>query len=101
MTFDQVLDWALKARPGEKLIYHKGKQLTNTQKQHDYSDAVWGARYAYNAGIIELIQKREGLSFFYTAVRKAVKQPPAPAYSIDGQKIHLFAIPTRFFRRGL
>lgn len=101
MTFDNVLDWAIKAKPGKTLIYHKGKQLTNTQKQHDYSDSVWGARYAYNAGLVELVQKREGLLFFYTAIKKADIGPPAPAYSKDGTRIELFAIPTRYFRRGL
>ena len=101
MTFDNVLDWAIKAKPGQKLIYHKGKQLTNTQKQHDYSDSVWGARYVYNAGLVELVQKREGLLFFYTAIKKSETAPPSPAYSIDGARTDRFAIPPRYFRRGL
>lgn len=100
MTFDHVLSWALKAKPGEKLIYHKGKQLTNIQNKHDYSDAVWGARYCYNAGLIELVQKRDGGQFFYTAIKRKAISPPEPAYSIDGDRIDRFAIPHRFYRNS-
>lgn len=114
MTFDEVLTWAIKAKPGAKLVYHKGGQLTNFQKRHDYSDAVWGARYCYNAGLVDLVQKVEGFreprTFFYTAIRREAVRPPEPAYSKDGQRVDLFripdhlraekfGIPSRYFKR--
>lgn len=103
MTFDKVRDWAMKAAPGASLIYHKGSQLSNIQKRHDYSDAVWGARFCYNCGLVDLVQKVEGpthnRTFYYTAIRKSVVKPPDPAYSIDGSPIHLFPIPERFLSK--
>lgn len=100
MTFDNVLSWALKAKSGEQLVYHKGKQLTNVQNKHDYSDAVWGARYCYNGGLVELFQKRDGSQFFYIAVKKRAIAAPEKAYDANGNRIDRFAIPYRYYRNS-
>lgn len=101
MTFDNVLSWALKAKPGEQLVYHKGKQLTNVQNKHDYSDAVWGARYCYNGGLVELFQRRDGSQFFYIAMRKRVIEAPEKAYAYNcGARVDRFAIPYRYYRNS-
>lgn len=99
MTFDNVLSWALKAKPGEELIYHKGKQLSAIQNRHDYSDAVWGARWCYNAGLVDFKQKRDGSQFFYIAQKRKEVSPPEPAYA-DGHRIDRFAIPYRYYRNS-
>lgn len=99
MTFDNVLSWALKSKPNEELIYHKGKQLTNVQNQHDYSDAVWGARYCYNGGIVDLVQRRDGTQFFYIARKRKSVTPPEPAY-VDGNRVDRFPIPYRYYRNS-
>ena len=102
MTFDQVIAWARDAEPGEKLIYHRGSQLTNVQKRHNYSDAVFAARHAYNLGFVDLTQRRIGSSDFeYIATRRTNVKPPDPAYSKDtAQPVHLFIVPDRFLRRA-
>lgn len=100
MSFQKILDWAIKAAPGEELIYHKGKQLSNFQNLHDYSDDVWGARYCYNVGLVDLKQRRDGRLFFYIAQKKSVQSPPEKAYSVDGHRVDRFPIPTRYFRNG-
>ena len=101
MTFDQVIAWARDAGPGEKLIYHRGSQLTNVQKRHNYSDAVFAARHAYNLGFVDLTQRRVGSSDFeYVASRRANVRLPEPAYSWDtAQPIHRFTIPDWLLRR--
>lgn len=101
MTFDNVLSWAIKARPGEVLIYHKGSLLTDFQNKHDHSDAVWGARYCYNAGLVDFTQKKDGSQFFYIATKRRNIEPPSPAFAKDTDKrIDRFPIPYRFYRKS-
>jgi hypothetical protein len=95
MTFDGVLSWALKAKAGDELVYHKGGQLTNFQNQHDYSDAVWGARYCYNGGLVDLFQRRDGTQFFYTARKRRNIEPPSADAVNPGT--HKFAIPYLYY----
>lgn len=97
-SFRATLDWALAAKPGDKLVYHRGEPLSNFQKQHNYPDAVWGVRHCYNQGLVELVTKREGTDFHYWAIRREVVSPPKPAYSREGEPVHLFAIPHRFLK---
>jgi len=101
MTFENVLSWALQAKSGDELIYHKGGQLTNYQNKHDYSDAVWGARYCYNGGIVELKQRRDGSQFHYVAQKKSVIDQPKPAYDIEGNRTEKFSIPYCYYRNSI
>lgn len=100
MTFDSVLKWALSAKPGEEYIYHRGEQLSNFQNKLDFSDAVWGARYCYNGGIVDFKQYRDGSQFFYVAQKKRTIAKPPPAWDMDGNRIEGFSIPYRFFRNS-
>lgn len=105
MTFDQVIEWGRKAAPGASLSYRKGRQLSNEQKQHNYSDAVWGARRLYNLGLVDLVQERLGKGsqseFDYRMIRKAREEFPKPSFAKDtGAPRHLFHIPDRFLRKA-
>jgi hypothetical protein len=101
MTFDNVLSWALKARPGEELIYHKGNLLTEFQNGHDFPDAVWGARFCYNGGVVTLTKRKDAGQHFYIAQRNKEICPPEPAFGKDTTiRVDRFKIPFRFHRNS-
>jgi hypothetical protein len=78
--------WLETARPNETLIYHAGLNLQNADP-----DAVVSARKAYNAGLVELVQRRQGGGKFeYLAVKRAVQAKRQP-YFLDRHLVALTA----------
>lgn len=83
MTFDEVLMWGVKAAPNAKLEYYQGGMLNHFQRRHNWPDAVWGVRYLFNTGDVDLVQKRLGEgSYKYIAVKRSTPAKSSKKWEI-------------------
>lgn len=77
MTEPTFASWLRTAKPKDQCRYFSGARL-------GWAPEVEAVRWAYNAGIVDLVQRRNGPAYFdYLAVFKAHIVKPASPLVID------------------
>jgi hypothetical protein len=99
MTDKEIEAWSKRAKPGDTIAYRTGRQLSRTPKVEELDGAVHAVRHLYNLGKVILFQRRVGKDFEYVAQWRAKVSPPVPAFTIEGQAIHRFRIPSEYVAR--